>query len=57
MVDTYVSGAYGAIRAGSSPAFGTIKQTMTFCYRLFYCSYGNDAKPLNEVHSGSADFA
>ena len=37
-----------------SPAVDTIKQTMTFCYRLFYCSYGNDANPLNEVHSGSA---
>ena len=26
MVDTYVSGAYGAIRRGSSPLFGTIIQ-------------------------------
>ena len=42
-VYAHVWGACGETRAGSSPAVDTIKQTMTFCYRLFYCSYGNDA--------------
>lgn len=35
MVDTYVSGAYGAIRVGSSPISDTIKEDDVFGYCLF----------------------
>ena len=36
MVDTCVSGAYGAIRGGSSPPSGTIKKIGTLFPNLFY---------------------
>ena len=48
MVDTCVSGAYGEIHAGSSPAFGTIKEPMIFIVGSFILAKGRRTPP-NEV--------
>ena len=55
MVDTCVSGAYGAIRGGSSPPSGIIKRVITFVIALFIQTE-SDTEPIGFQDSCDGSF-